>query len=78
MVKRPVVKAAFGIRKQEDRCSMRIAVLTGGGDCPGLNGAVKWVTKTALDPLLEEKRSIKFDVLGIKEGWKGLVEVDSR
>jgi 6-phosphofructokinase 1 len=55
---------------------MRIAVLTGGGDCPGLNGAVKWVTKTALDPLLEEKRSIRFDVLGIKDGWKGLVEVD--
>jgi ATP-dependent phosphofructokinase / diphosphate-dependent phosphofructokinase len=55
---------------------MRIAVLTGGGDCPGLNGAVKWVTKTALDPLLEEKRAIRFEVLGIKDGWKGLVEVD--
>jgi len=56
--------------------TMRIAVLTGGGDCPGLNGAIKWVTKTALDPLLEKNRSIKFDVIGIKEGWKGLVEVD--
>ncbi|HWR68978.1 MAG TPA: 6-phosphofructokinase, partial [Desulfomonilia bacterium] len=54
---------------------MRIAVLTGGGDCPGLNGAVKWVTKTALDPVLEERRSFKCDVLGIKEGWKGLVYV---
>jgi 6-phosphofructokinase 1 len=30
---------------------MRIAVLTGGGDCPGLNGAIKWVTQSALDPL---------------------------
>ena len=30
---------------------MRIAVLTGGGDCPGLNGAVKWVTKIELKPL---------------------------
>jgi ATP-dependent phosphofructokinase / diphosphate-dependent phosphofructokinase len=55
---------------------MRIAVLTGGGDCPGLNGAVKWVTKTALDPVLEERRSFKCDVLGIKEGWKGLVYVN--
>jgi phosphofructokinase-like protein len=55
---------------------MRIAILTGGGDCPGLNGAVKWVTKTALDPLLEKTRSVRFDVLGIREGWKGLVEVD--
>jgi len=30
----------------------KIAILTGGGDCPGLNGAIKWVTKTALDPKL--------------------------
>ena len=55
--------------------AMKIAVLTGGGDCPGLNGAIKWVTKTALDPYLEAKRSVKFDVIGIKDGWKGLVEV---
>jgi 6-phosphofructokinase 1 len=55
---------------------MKIAVLTGGGDCPGLNGAIKWVTKTALDPRLEEKRSVKFEVIGIMNGWKGLVEVD--
>lgn len=55
---------------------MRIAVLTGGGDCPGLNGAIKWVTKTALDPFLGAKRAVRFDVLGIRDGWKGLVEVD--
>jgi 6-phosphofructokinase 1 len=55
---------------------MRIAVLTGGGDCPGLNGAVKWVTKTALDPMLAEKRPVTFDVIGIREGWKGLVNVN--
>lgn len=55
---------------------MRIAVLTGGGDCPGLNGAVKWVTKTALDPMLAEKRAVTFDVIGIREGWKGLVYVN--
>ncbi|MDT8273607.1 MAG: 6-phosphofructokinase, partial [Desulfomonilia bacterium] len=55
---------------------MKIAVLTGGGDCPGLNGAIKWVTKTALDPALERKRSIRFEVLGVREGWKGLVEVN--
>jgi len=59
---------------------MRLAVLTGGGDCPGLNGAIKWVTKTALDPLLAKERSVKFDVIGIRNGWKGLVELnpDSR
>jgi len=54
----------------------KIGILTGGGDCPGLNGAVKWVVKTALDPLLADKRSMKFEVLGIREGWKGLVNVD--
>ena len=62
------------VRKEE--IIMRIAVLTGGGDCPGLNGAIKWVTKTALDPLLDMKRAATFDVIGIKDGWKGLVEVE--
>jgi ATP-dependent phosphofructokinase / diphosphate-dependent phosphofructokinase len=55
---------------------MKIAVLTGGGDCPGLNGAVKWVTKSALDSKLVEKRSVSFEVVGITDGWKGLVEVE--
>ena len=56
--------------------TMRIGVLTGGGDCAGLNSAIKWVTKTALDPLLAAKRSEAFEVLGIVNGWQGLVEVD--
>ena len=55
---------------------MKIAILTGGGDCPGLNGAIKWVTKSALDPKLVAKRSVSFDVIGILDGWKGLIEVD--
>jgi len=53
----------------------RIGILTGGGDAPGLNSAIKWVTKAA--------SSIKFpgtgediEVIGIKDGWKGLVECD--
>jgi phosphofructokinase-like protein len=55
---------------------MKMAVLTGGGDCPGLNGAIKWVTKSALDPKLAEKRSVSFEVIGITDGWKGLVEIE--
>lgn len=55
---------------------MKIAVLTGGGDCPGLNGAIKWVTKSALDPRIAANRSVSFDVVGIADGWRGLVEVD--
>ncbi|MFH1138394.1 MAG: ATP-dependent 6-phosphofructokinase [Pseudomonadota bacterium] len=57
---------------------MRVGVLTGGGDCAGLNSALKWVVKTALDPLLAKDRKEKFEVLGIRDGWKGLVEINPR
>lgn len=56
----------------------RIGVLTGGGDCPGLNPALKWVVKTAMDPELADKRGYQFEVIGIKDGWKGLVKHDKR
>lgn len=55
---------------------MKIAILTGGGDCPGLNGAIKWVTKSALDSRMAANRSISFEVVGLVEGWKGILEVD--
>ena len=51
----------------------RIGVLTGGGDCAGLNAAIKWIVKTALDSRLEKERGIKYEVLGIRDGWNGLV-----
>jgi 6-phosphofructokinase 1 len=51
----------------------RIGVLTGGGDCAGLNSAIKWVVKTALDDRLQRTRKIRYEVLGIRDGWKGLV-----
>jgi 6-phosphofructokinase 1 len=51
----------------------RIGILTGGGDCPGLNGAVKWVVKTAEDPA---SAAIPYEVIGIRDGWKGLVKGD--
>jgi len=55
----------------------RIGILTGGGDCAGLNPAIKWVVKTALDERLEAERGVRYEVLGIRDGWKGLVEVDT-
>lgn len=58
--------------------SMKIGVLTGGGDCPGLNPAIKWVVKTALDSRLCEERHITFDVVGIREGWRGIADIDAR
>ncbi len=44
----------------------KVAVLTGGGDCPGLNPAIRGCIMKAID--------YGFDTLGIQEGWKGLVE----
>jgi 6-phosphofructokinase 1 len=55
----------------------RIGVLTGGGDCAGLNPALKWVVKTAMDERLEWERGVRYEVLGIREGWKGLSNVHS-
>lgn len=43
-----------------------IAVLTGGGDCPGLNAAVRAVVKTAI-------LKYGYRVLGIERGFDGLV-----
>ncbi len=46
--------------------TQRVAVLTGGGDCPGLNSVIRAVTKRAL--------SHGFEVLGLLDGWEGLLE----
>ncbi|MBI2957230.1 MAG: ATP-dependent 6-phosphofructokinase [Chloroflexi bacterium] len=51
----------------------RIGILTGGGDCAGLNPAIKWVVKSALDERLTAERGIQYEVVGIRDGWKGLV-----
>ncbi|MGD0915278.1 MAG: ATP-dependent 6-phosphofructokinase [Thermodesulfobacteriota bacterium] len=52
----------------------RVGILTGGGDCAGLNPAIKWVVKTASDDRLQRTRKIQYEVVGIRDGWKGLVE----
>jgi 6-phosphofructokinase 1 len=54
----------------------KIGIVTGGGDCAGLNSAIKWVTKTALDPYLTSGRDMTVEVMGIRDGWKGLLEAD--
>jgi 6-phosphofructokinase 1 len=45
-------------------------VLTGGGDCPGLNAAIRAVTRG----LVAEGH----DVVGIRDGWRGLVDGELR
>jgi len=48
---------------------MRIAMLTGGGDCPGLNAVIRAVTRRAI-------ASYGWEVFGIRNGWLGLVDGD--
>ncbi len=54
----------------------KIGILTGGGDCAGLNPAIKWAVKTALDARLAAERGTQFEVLGIYNGWEGLMYLD--
>lgn len=52
----------------------RIGVLTGGGDCPGLNPAVKWVAKTFIEEGPQVYPGERLEAWGVRDGWKGLVE----
>ncbi len=47
----------------------QLGVLTGGGDCPGLNPVIRAVTRRAIQAGLS--------VMGIRNGWKGLIEADA-
>ena len=47
----------------------RVGVLTGGGDCPGLNPVIRAVTRRAINSGLS--------VIGIRNGWQGLIEGDT-
>ena len=43
---------------------MRIGILTGGGDCPGLNAVIRAVVRRSTDRAHE--------MVGVRDGWKGL------
>ena len=46
---------------------MRIGILTGGGDCPGLNAVIRAVVRKAIDGYGDQ-------VLGFRDGWRGVLE----
>jgi len=48
---------------------LRIGVLTGGGDAPGLNSAIRAVVK--------KSEKYGYEVIGIRRGWAGLLEMDT-
>jgi 6-phosphofructokinase 1 len=47
----------------------KIGILTGGGDCPGLNPVIRAVVRKGLNE--------GYTIIGIKNGWKGLIENDA-
>ncbi len=48
---------------------MRIGLLTGGGDCPGLNAAIRAVVNQGLGEYGHQ-------IIGFRNGWKGVVDGD--
>jgi phosphofructokinase-like protein len=46
----------------------KIGILTGGGDCPGLNAVIRAVVRRA--------QAFGIEVLGIRNGWLGLIDGD--
>ncbi len=46
---------------------MNIGVLTGGGDCPGLNAVIRAIVYKGI-------KHYHYNIMGIYEGWKGLLE----
>src|SRR3954447_17134841 len=45
---------------------MRIGVLTGGGDCPGLNAAIRAIVRKGVDGYGDA-------VVGFRDGWHGVL-----
>jgi 6-phosphofructokinase 1 len=48
--------------------NQRVGILTGGGDCPGLNAVIRAVVRRA--------HLSQIEIVGIRNGWQGLVEDD--
>ena len=44
----------------------KLGILTGGGDCPGLNAAIRATAKTAIQ--------MGYEVIGIRNGWRGFID----
>src|SRR4051812_17565640 len=49
---------------------MRLGTLTGGGDCPGLNAAIRALVRKGVDTYGDE-------IIGFRDGWRGVLENDT-
>ncbi len=45
---------------------MKVAILTGGGDCPGLNAVIRAVVRRG--------EAHGFELVGVRDGWRGLID----
>ncbi|WP_436773936.1 6-phosphofructokinase [Yinghuangia sp. YIM S09857] len=50
---------------------MRVGVLTGGGDCPGLNAVIRAVVRKGVT-------EYGYDFVGFRDGWRGPLEADTQ
>ncbi len=48
----------------------RLGIMTGGGDCPGLNAAIRATAKTAIQ--------MGYEVIGIQNGWRGFIDNENK
>jgi 6-phosphofructokinase 1 len=53
----------------------KFGVLTGGGDCPGLNAAVKWIVYGAVSQTSDDLAQ-PIEIVALKEGWEGMLMLD--
>lgn len=53
----------------DDGDAMKVGILTGGGDCPGLNAVIRG--------FVLGMTQAGHEVVGIRHGWKGLIERDT-
>ncbi|MEU1305273.1 6-phosphofructokinase [Streptomyces shenzhenensis] len=48
---------------------MKVGILTGGGDCPGLNAVIRSVVRKGV-------QQYAFDFVGVRDGWRGALQND--
>ena len=46
---------------------MRLATLTSGGDCPGLNAVIRAAVRKGIDEFSDE-------FIGFRDGWRGVLD----
>jgi len=56
-------------RRFAQRAIMRIGILSGGGDCGGINALIRAAVRRATD--------YGYEVVGIRRGWAGLLDLDT-